>query len=409
MTQPISFRYPEYMADFQSPKRHNVLYGGRGSAKSYSVAQRMVQDVYIHGCRVLCAREYQSSMQESVYALIKECIVNAGLEWFFTFTKTEIIGLNDGAFHFVGINRNPQAVKSKHNYTRCWVEEARDISRKSMDILIPSIRGKDSEIWWTFNPELESDPVYQDFVLKPDENTLVKKVNYYDNPFFPEVLELERQAKLKKDPVLYRHVWEGECLSFTDAQVFHGCWKVDSFTPSSDWGEPLYGLDFGFSQDPTAMVKVYVHNDTLFIHKDAGKVGLELDDTVEHIKRYIPEMVDAPIYADSARPESISYLKRHGLPRIQGVSKSKGSGTKGYVEQGIQFMRNMDIIIHPSCSDTIREFTTYSHKIDKRTGDILKDIEDKNNHWVDATRYALNKLVLKKQTSYFDIIERMSA
>jgi phage terminase large subunit len=154
----------------------------------------------------------------------------------------------------------------------------------------------------------------------------------------------------------------------------------------------LHGIDFGFSQDPTTAIRVYIKDNKLYIYQEAYKVGLELDDTADFIKRHIPEIEKYTIRADSARPESISYLKRHGLPYITSVKKWPGS-----VEDGIAHMKSYeDIIIHPQCEETIKEFTKYSYKVDQRTGDILPKIEDNHNHIVDSIRYACNPLIKGK-------------
>jgi phage terminase large subunit len=202
---------------------------------------------------------------------------------------------------------------------------------------------------------------------------------------------------LERDPALYNHVWLGECITQTDAQVFKDKWEVKAFEPGEDWRNPYYGLDFGFAQDPTACVKVWLHDDTLWIEKEAGKVGLELDDTVSFIKAAMPEIEKAVIRADSARPESISYLKRHGFPLIEGVKKAKGS-----VEDGISHIRSYKrVVIHPRCTSAIQEFMLYSYHVDRRSGDITPDVVDKHNHYIDATRYAIQPLI-KRTYSLMD-------
>jgi phage terminase large subunit len=245
----------------------------------------------------------------------------------------------------------------------------------------------------TMNPRLESDPVYKLFIANEHPDAYLFKVNYTENIHFPAVLEAERRLMLERDPALYKHVWEGECLTHTDAQVFKDKWEVKEFTPEN-WDLPFYGMDFGFSQDPTACVKLWIHDETLYIEKEVVKVGLELDDTADYIKQFIPEIENGIIRADCARPESISYLRRHGLPRIQAVKKWSGS-----VEDGITHMRSYkSIVVHPRCTHTINEMMLYSYKVDQRSGDITTAIVDKHNHVIDACRYGLEPLMKRKFT-----------
>jgi phage terminase large subunit len=196
-------------------------------------------------------------------------------------------------------------------------------------------------------------------------------------------------------PELYAHIWEGAYYKHTEAQVFKGCYDVREFKPGADWDGPYFGIDFGFAQDPTTAVKVWIHDKRIYIEHEAAKVGLELDHTADYIKRRVPDIESHISRADSARPESISYLKRHGLPKIRGVEKGKGS-----VEDGIEFMRSRGVTIHPRCTETIKEFLYYSYKVDRLTGDILPQVIDKHNHLVDGTRYAIAPLIKKRAGVY---------
>jgi phage terminase large subunit len=185
----------------------------------------------------------------------------------------------------------------------------------------------------------------------------------------------------------------------SDAQVFRNKYRIQAFEPQQNWQGPYFGLDFGFANDPTAAVKCYISDNKLYIHKECGKVGLELDATAPYVLRHMSDAGKCIIRADSARPESISYLKRHGLPKITGVKKGKGS-----VEDGIEFMKSFDeIIIHPDCKAVASEFRLYSYKTDRLSGDVLPVSMDENNHYIDAIRYALEPIMKKrgsfKQTS----------
>lgn len=388
--------FPQWSKALFKPKRYKIAFGGRGSGKSFTYTDALLITALQKPIRVLCAREYQISISESVHRLLQKRIEDLGLSAYFTIQRDSITSKTGSEFIFKGLRHNVDNIKSMAGINICWIEEAQSISQESLDILIPTIREPDSEIWMTMNPRLESDPVYRMFISNEHPDAVLFKVNYTENKHFPAVLDAERRLMLERDPALYNHVWLGECLTHTDAQIFKDKWEVREFTPEK-WGYPYYGLDFGFSQDPTACVKVWVHDETLYIEKEAVKVGLELDDTTDYIKGLMPEIHDAVIRADSARPESISYLKRHGLPRIEAVKKWKGS-----VEDGITHMRSYKrIVVHPRCTHAINEMMLYSYKVDQRSGDITTDVVDKHNHIIDACRYSLEPL-MKRLYTVFD-------
>ena len=168
--------------------------------------------------------------------------------------------------------------------------------------------------------------------------------------------------------------------------------RVAEFTPGEGWHGPYHGLDFGFAQDPTAAVKCWVHDARLWIEYEAGAVGLEIDHTPAHLTQRIPGIERHIVRADSARPESISYLKRHGLPQAVAVEKWPGS-----VEDGIAHLRSYaEIVVHPRCRQTVQETRLYSYKVDRLSGDILPVVVDAHNHWIDATRYALAPLMQRR-------------
>ena len=407
-----------------------MAYGGRGSGKSFAFTDALIVKALTSRVRVLCAREFQNSISDSVHRLLSKRIDDLGLSAYFTIQRDTITSKNGSEFTFKGLRHNSESIKSTAGINICWIEEAQTISQESLDILIPTIREPDSEIWMTMNPRLEDDPVYKLFIATPHPEAYIAKVNYTENKHFPAVLEMERRLMLERDPALYKHVWEGECLTHTDAQVFKDKWEVREFTPNKvqrlvktnvhteqlatgelvksqtpvyewvddpSWNLPLYGLDFGFSQDPTACVKVWIHDETLYIEKEAVKLGLDIDKTVDFIKQAMPEIDRAIVRADNARPESISYLKQHGLERIKAVVKGKGS-----VEDGIAHMRSYKrIVVHPRCKETINELLLYSYKVDGRTNDISTQIVDKHNHCIDAIRYALEPFI-KQKVSAFD-------
>lgn len=206
-----------------APARYKVMHGGRGSAKSWSVARALIAKAAAGPIRVLCARETQKSIQDSVHRLLKDQIDLMGLGALFDVQETRILGRNGSDFAFAGIRQQGVAnLKSFEAVDICWVEEAQVVTSKSWDVLTPTIRKPDSEIWITFNPELDDDPTYQRFVIDPPSGAWVQQVNWSDNPWFPGVLERERLDMLARDPVGYQTVWEGKCRPAVEGAIYAG-------------------------------------------------------------------------------------------------------------------------------------------------------------------------------------------
>jgi phage terminase large subunit len=373
-------------------KRYRVWYGGRGGAKSWSVARILLIKGIQTPIRVLCTREYQASIADSVHALLSDQIRHLGLESVYDIKRDEIVGVNGTQFIFAGIRRDPKKIKSTEGIDIAWVEEADTISNESLDLLIPTIRKKDSEIWITFNPDQPDDPVYKRFIETERDDTIVTKVGYTDNPWFPEVLKKELEWDKAHDTDKYMHVWEGEPRRASNAQVFSGRWRVESFdTPES--AQFYHGADWGFSVDPTALVRCYVHDTTLYIDAEAYGVGVAITDTPA-LFDIVPTSRQWPIIADSARPETIHHMRQQGY-KMTGARKGKGS-----VEDGIEHIKGYhEIVVHPRCKHTIDELKMYSYKLDRLTGEPTPVLEDKHNHMIDALRYALEPVMrVRKRT-----------
>lgn len=393
--------------------RYRQSWGGRGSGKTRSFAKMtavkgyMFAEMGVSGT-LLCGREFMntladSSMEEIKQAIREEPFLNNYYEMGENYIRTKNKRVT---YSFCGLRHNLDSIKSKARILLSWVDEAETVSEMAWRKLLPTVReeivlpnGKIvySEVWVTWNPERRDSPTSTRFrheEILDDEGVLIgigAEMNYSDNPWFPHVLDLERrrdQANL--DDVTYRWIWEGAYLEMSEAQIFKGKYEKKDFTPDPQkWHGPYIGLDFGFAQDPTACVKVWIHDDCLWIEHEGGKVGLELDDTVEFLEKKIPDIKKYAVYADSARPESISHLKKKGLRRIAPVEKGKGS-----VEDGIEFIKSFKkVYIHSRCKETLNEFRDYSYKKDRLTDEVLPIIIDKDNHYVDALRYALEKVM----------------
>jgi phage terminase large subunit len=216
----IDLKLTKEFTPFLEPNRYKVVYGGRGSGKSFSIAQLLVLRAFKEPTRILCAREIQRSISDSVLQLLNDTIQRLKLTDFFDVQKSQIIGKNGSRFLFLGLSNNITKVKSYEGLDICWVEEAESVSYTSWETLIPTVRKKGSEIWVSFNPNDEMDDTYQRFVINPPPKAYVKKVNYNQNPWFPEELEKERLYLKNKNEDLYNHVWEGEVLSNRDGAYY---------------------------------------------------------------------------------------------------------------------------------------------------------------------------------------------
>lgn len=387
---------PNWAKPLLSPKRYKGAKGSRGSGKSHFFAELLVESIILNpNVSAVCIREIQKSLKFSAKRLIEQKIQDLGVSELFTITQTEIrANKGNGIILFQGMqDHTADSIKSLEGFDIAWVEEAQNLSARSLKLLRPTIRKENSEIWFSWNPDKPTDAVDEFFQNKTDDMVCVH-VNSEQNPFLPETLRKERDAdRLRMSPEDYDHVWNGAYNEKSDALVFKDKYEVAYFEPEKDW-TLLQGLDWGFSQDPTAAVRLYVTDDTIYIRNEAGKVGLELDDTVAFINKRIKDFGDYIIRADNARPESISHVKRRGFSKIKGEAKLK-------IEDGIQFMRSYNIVIHPDCYETIKEFGLYSYKVDKRSGDILSVIVDNHNHYIDAIRYALFPIISKKEVFLF--------
>jgi len=385
---------PAFEALFR-PARYKVYYGGRGGGKSWMVSRALLIKALERKIRVLCAREFQTSIADSVHKLLGEQIEALGFSHWYEVQKTRIIGLNGSEFIFKGLRHNVQEIKSTEGVDYCWVEEAQSVSEESWAVLIPTIRQANSEIWMTFNPMDDDDPTYRKFVLTPPPNTVVKKVSWRDNPHFPKVLRDEMEYLQRVDPDAYAHVWEGETRSIGDAVILRGKVEVRPFETPSSVDRFYFGADWGFSQDPTVLVRCFVVDKTLYIDHEAYSIGCDIDKTPELFDR-VPESRKWPIFADSARPETVSYMKRAGF-NISSAPKWGGS-----VEDGIAYLRSYEkIVVHERCRHFAEETRLYKYKVDQRTGEVLPVIVDAHNHAIDALRYALSKLIkrTKKTTT----------
>lgn len=297
------------------PARNKTYYGGRGGAKSWQFARALIGYAHTQKERILCTREYQSSIADSVHRLLCDQIYETGLSPWFNIQDNIISSRVTGSeFIFKGLRRDPNGIKSTEGITKCWVEEAQTISNDSLNILIPTIRREGSEIWVSFNTGEIDDPVYKYFVLNPPPGSIVRKVGYADNPYFPATLEAERLHLQRVDPEAYDNVWEGNPKHISDACIFKGKFEVRDFETPSDV-RLYYGADWGFGPDPSTLVRCFIRDDRLYIDHEAYALGLELED-LEDLYDTVPGSREWPIGADNSRPETIKFVKKKAFESV---------------------------------------------------------------------------------------------
>ncbi|MDR5859415.1 PBSX family phage terminase large subunit [Halomonas eurihalina] len=399
---------PVFMDRPGESTRYRGAYGGRGSAKTRTFALMSAVRAYVlaeagQSGVVLCGREYMNSLEDSSMEEVKQAIRSVPwLDAYFDIGEKYIRTKNRLVWYaFAGLRHNLDSIKSKARILLAWVDEAENVTEIAWQKLLPTVREEGSEVWVTWNPELDGSPTDTRFRKNTPAGAKIVEMNYTDNPWFPDVLDQERlNDRETLDDQTYAWIWEGAYRENSEAQILAGKYRVAEFDPGKGWDGPYYGIDWGFSQDPTAGIKCWVYDRRLWIEYEAGKVGLENDDIAKFMIARIPDIERHKVRADSARPETINHVKQDGkgqrasLPRIEGVDKWQGS-----VEDGIAHLRSYaEIVIHPRCTETLKEARLYSYKVDRLTGDVLTDIVDKHNHYIDACRYALAPMIKKRTT-----------
>lgn len=403
MAQVVKAQIPGAFRDLQrggDEVRYFAYHGGRGSAKSHSVASHLVLTGVKRPLRWLCAREIQKSLTMSSMQVLKDKIVAHGLENAYTATRDGIFGPNGTQFLFAGLRTNPDSVKSMEGLDGAWIEEADRCSQTSLELLTPTIRKDGSQVIFTFNRRNVTDPVDKMFIGgRPPPKSVVKQVNWKDNPFFPSVLYDEMMWLKSRDRDKWLHVWEGNPLSRSEVRVFNN-WEIDDLDAVIPKGAVArWGADWGFAIDPTVLVKMYRWGRTLYIAREAYKVKCEIEETPALFagsdwfdpprweNRFnhpgVDEVLSGQIVADSARPETISYMRARGF-NIKSAIKGARS-----VEEGVEFVKTLDIVVHPSCTHVLDELALYGYKVDKITDAVLPQLADRDNHVIDAIRYAL--------------------
>lgn len=364
------------------PARYKGAHGGRGSGKSQFFGDLWLDENVGGKVDVVCLRETLKSLEFSVKKLLESKIERFNAGAYFEVQDRRILSSHGGVTIFEGMqNHTADSIKSLEGFDRAWFEEAQNASDKSLTLLRPTIRKPGSQMWFGWNPSKDTDPV--DVLLRGPElppDSIVVQANYMDNPWLPDELRAEMEFDRRRDPDKYAHVWLGEYQRNSEARVFRN-WTIEEFERPPGTVFRL-GADWGFSIDPSVLVRCSIDGRRLYIDYEAYQVGCEINNLPELFVT-VPEAEKWQITADSARPETISYMQKHGFPRIHPAVKGARS-----LEEGVEFLRSFDIVVHPRCKHTIDELTMYSYKRDPLTGAVIPVLEDKNNHIIDALRYA---------------------
>lgn len=364
------------------PARYLGAHGGRGSGKSHFFGEMLIERSIMQKTDAVCVREVQKSLDQSVKKLLEEKIESMNAGAYFEVQDKKILSKLGGLIIFQGMqNHTADSIKSLEGYDVLWGEEAQSLSQRSIDLMRPTIRKPGSQLWFTWNPDLETDPI--DALLRcenPPPGTILVQANYRDNPKLPQVLRDELEYDQRRDPDKFAHIWLGEYRRNSEARVFRN-WTVEEFDVDPK-ATIRQGADWGFSVDPSVLVQCWIEGRKLYVPYEAYRVGCEIVDTPALFMQ-VPDSEKWPIIADSARPETISHMQRNGFPKIMSAVKGAKS-----LEEGVEFLKSFDIVVHPRCKHLIDELTLYSYKTDPLTGLVMPVLADKDNHVIDALRYA---------------------
>ena len=378
---------PRWMVPLLQPARYKGAHGGRDSGKSHGFAEYIIERHILAKTDTVCIREVQSSLKLSVKRLLEAKIQKFGVGHLFSVRDKFIRAPHGGLITFTGMSdQTAESIKSLEDFDISWFEEAQACSQRSLDLLRPTMRKPGAELLFSWNPKNETDPV--DVLLRTEHSkelpggSVVVEANYRDNPWLTPEMQAEAEFDRARDPEKFAHIWLGKYLRNSEARVFRN-WQVDDALEAPDGVTFRYGLDFGFATDPSAALRCWIDGRDLCVDYEAYQNQVEIDELPEFLLA-VPDAERWPMVADSSRPETISYLRKKGFPKITGAVKGAGS-----VDEGVEFLKSYNIRVHPRCTHLIDELTLYSYKVDKVTEKVLPILTDLNNHLIDALRYAL--------------------
>jgi len=387
--------FPVKLQGLFKKARYKVCLGGRGGAKSWGIARALLILGAKSPIRILCAREFQASIKDSVHKLLCDQIEALGLLPFYEITQTSIRGFNGTEFAFIGLKNNPTNIKSFEGVDICWVEEAQTVSRLSWNILIPTIRKQNSEIWVSFNPDLETDETYQRFVVKPPRDCIVMRINWSDNPWFPETLRLEKDALKERDLNAYNQVWEGMCRRSVDGAIFgnemqqaenDGRLTKVPYDPT----KPVHAVcDLGWSDATAWWFVQFIGMETRLIRYFEGSQRTMTSYLAQlQTFGYVYDTIWLPHDAENktlaAAGRTIEEIVRGAgfktsvMPRVPVVDSINAART---IFPNLWFDRE-------NCADGLNCLRHYRYEVDPESGQFSKSpLHDQYSHGADAFRY----------------------
>jgi phage terminase large subunit len=387
--------FPIKLQGLFQKSRYKVCWGGRGGAKSWGIARALLIKGAKNPIRILCAREYQTSIKDSVHKLLCDQIEALGLLGFYEITQNSIRGRNGTEFAFIGLKNNPTNIKSFEGVDICWVEEAQTVSRFSWNILIPTIRKEGSEIWVSFNPELETDETYQRFVLNPPADCIQIKINWFDNPWFPETLRLEKDALKVRDIEAHNQVWEGLCRQTVDGAIFAKEMQRAEMDGritrvAYDATKPVHAVfDLGWSDQTAIWFLQFIGMETRLVRYMAGS-QMTMTHYLSQMQSfgYVYDTLWLPHDAENktlaAAGKSIEDIVRGAgyktqiMPRVPVIDSINAART---VFTNCWFDRE-------NCADGLTCLRHYRYEVDPDTGQFGRTpLHDQYSHGADAFRY----------------------
>lgn len=382
----------EFERLLDSDWREAAVYGGRFSMKSHTVARILLIRAREKKTRILCAREFQNSIADSSHQLLADLINLYNFTDFKVTDKTIINTVTGSDFLFKGLHRNEQSVKSTEGIDIAWIEEAQTITKDSIEILTPTVRKPGSQLIYTYNRLLENDPVHQRLVIEGRPNTIIINVNYdiaLKYGVMPDVIKNEMEDDKENRPSLYKHKWLGEPSSL-ERKVYTG-WKVIEELPH-EARLVRRGLDFGFTNDPTAIISIYQYNGGYIIDEELYRKGM-LNNQIAEFLNNLPHP-GTMVVADSAEPKSIAEIRLHGVNVIP-VNKIGGidstGNRKSFKNYAIDYVKQQPISVTQRSQNILAEYASYLYREDKE-GKILNEPEDGHDHAMDAILYGFHSL-----------------
>ncbi|WP_287919780.1 PBSX family phage terminase large subunit [Comamonas sp.] len=409
----LSIQLPEKLGGLYEPRRYKVMHGGRGGGKSHGVAEVLLDMAARNPLRILCAREIQKSMRDSVHRLLKDKVVKLGLQGFFEVLDNEIRGKNGSLILFSGLQSHTvDSIKSFEGVDIVWVEEAHGVSKKSWDVLIPTIRKEGSEIWLTLNPDMDTDETFQRFIARRSPDTWVCEINWRDNPWFPQVLDAERRKAKHVDPESYEHIWEGKPRRVAEGAIYRheieGIYSQDRVClVPYDPGLPVHTVwDLGWNDAMTiGMVQ-------------RGPQDIRIIDYIEDSHRtldwYVAQLEKRPFRWGT------DFLPHDGKTRNFQTGKSTQQQLQSMGRRNVQVLSAMNVeegiklarMIFPRCyfdeaktARLLECLRRYRRALHTKTDEPMAPLHDEFSHGADMFRYIGQSVDLMRNEAQSDYRE----